>query len=77
MISREQLLDAIRKKGFEHRKENKRSNIFKKPGTAYRVTMSKSAYYDANAVKTVLRDAGYADTEIQAFLAQHGENPEN
>ena len=74
MISREQLLDAVRKKGFKHQRENDRSNIYKKPGTSYRVTVSKSAHYAADAAKTVLRDAGYTDAEIQDFLAGYGEN---
>ena len=71
MISNKQLREAIQAKGFRFLCETVRSQTYKKKGGLDRLTVSKNAFHQEKVVKSVLRGAGYTDTEIQLFLIKN------
>ena len=71
MISRERLLKAIRAKGFRFKRETRKSQIYARPADGIRVPIRKASLQYEKETRAILRAAGYASVEIEAFLAEN------
>ena len=70
MISNEALVNALRKLGFRHKRQTERVNIMKLQGGTTRVSVTRNRRHDKNYARTILRQAGMVEAEIEKFLTQ-------
>lgn len=68
-ISREQLINRIRDVGYRFDRRGKNNELYKKNGSPLRLGIPFKNSYTEPVVRSVLRDAGLSDTEIEAFWA--------
>lgn len=69
-ISREFLLNELRKSGCNFKRETKKVEIWKQKGQTKRVTISKGNSYEPEFVKMVLRQVGRSDEDINKILSE-------
>ena len=69
MIPHDALVNALRSLKFRFKRQADRVEIYKQSGTTRRVQLRRHDLHDETAARTVLRQAGMSDTDIDAFVA--------
>ncbi len=70
MVPKEKLLNAIREKGYRFKRQTERVELYKLQGGTNRVQLRRTALHDNKVARSVLRDVGYSEEEIDAFIAE-------
>ncbi len=69
MISREQVYRRVRDAGWRFKRRAKRVEIWKKPGSAQRLSLPLCDAYEEVLARIVLSQAGLTPTEVNDFIA--------
>lgn len=69
MASRDVLLNGLRALGYKFKRETERVEIWRLPGTAKRITISKGSNHDSEYVERVLPKCGMSAADIAQHLA--------
>ena len=67
-ISRDQLIRCLRDAGWSHKAEKRRVELYKKPGSPERLSISKRKSHPESYVRMVLGQAGLRREQIEEFL---------
>lgn len=68
MISREQLARRLDEAGWRFKRKNDRSEIWKKRNSSDRLTFTQAGYYSDIEVKSILKQAGLGQRQIEEFF---------
>ena len=71
MVHRPTLLNKIRELGFGYKKRQRRTDLWRKKGATNRITLPLTEELDDSYVRSVLRQNGQSEEEINRFLAAH------
>ena len=69
MIPHEALINALRTLRFHYKKQTDRVQIYKQSGSTLRVAIRRNAVHDESYARTLLRQAGMPEGEIERFIA--------
>lgn len=70
MVRREQLINAIRTKGFGFKRQAERVDIWKQSGSTKRVMLPRRDLIEPKNAAFILKGAGFAESEIKRFLSE-------
>ena len=70
-MRRERVIAKIRELGYAFRRDAWRIQEFRHPSTLHVIQIRKKDDVDDNWVRNVLRQAGLASEEIEAFIRNH------
>lgn len=68
MIPADQLKNRLRDANFGFKKQGKRVDIWKKKGSTDRVTIPRRDFMTLGETKSILRQAGLPESDIQQFF---------
>lgn len=68
MIPHDALVNALRSLKFRFKRQADRVEIYKQSGTTRRVQLRRHDLHDETAARTVLKQAGMAQSDIDAFI---------
>jgi hypothetical protein len=70
VIPHEKLINALRSKKFEFKRQSDRVDIYKQKGTAQRVFIKRNAMHSEDYATVLLRQMGFTPSEIDKFVAE-------
>lgn len=73
MVSNNALINKIRSKGFSYKGRSDRMEIYKQRGTTKRILIRRHANHDPDYATAILRQAGFDEYEITAFIAEYNQ----
>lgn len=74
MIYTNTLRNFVRDHGFSFKKQGRRRDIYKRPGDPHRMMLPRTSSVDDDFARSLLRQAGIDDAQIEAFITQYGNN---
>lgn len=75
MISTNTLRNFVRDHGFGFKKQGRRRDIYKRAGDPHRMMLPRTSSVDDDFARSLLRQAGIDEDQIEAFIVQYGNNP--
>jgi hypothetical protein len=70
VIPHDAVLNALRKLKFSFKRQTDRVDLYKQKGSPRRVSLSRNAMHDPTYIRTLLKQAGMADAEIDNFIQE-------
>ena len=69
MVRRSTFINNIRELGYEYKTLQKRTLLYRKTGGTHFISVPRTEWLEDEYVRSVLRQAGISEPEIQSFLA--------
>jgi hypothetical protein len=70
MVPNDALLNVLRSRGFEFKRQADRVMLWKQRGSSKRVAVRRHGAHDEDYVRSLLKQAGMTDEDIESFIRQ-------